>query len=233
MNRQRVLLSLLCAAAVLALPGVARATDDDDERSDPVKRSFQVSITNLTQGQQFTPLLLVTHRPPLALFTLGQPVSPELRILAEEGNVAPLAMRLSEAPEVSRIVSGAGLTNPGQTVSFTIETTRRNDRLSLAAMLIPTNDAFTALDGVALPKPGRSLSYFARAYDAGSERNDELCASIPGPFFAECGGSGGGARVGGGEGFAHVHNGIHGTGSLPAALRDWRNPVALVTIRGL
>ncbi|MBA4177703.1 MAG: hypothetical protein C0505_14275 [Leptothrix sp. (in: Bacteria)] len=69
------------------------------------------------------------------------------------------------------------------------------------------------------------------AYDAGSEVNDELCVPIPGPFFAECGGSGGGARPGGGEGFVHVHRGMHGTGDFKSSMRDWRNPVAQVRVR--
>jgi hypothetical protein len=99
-------------------------------------------------------------------------------------------------------------------------------------MLIPTNDAFVALNGVALPLPGHPIVTFkARAYDAGSEVNDELCTSIPGPAFAECGGPGGGARVGGGEGFVHVHRGVHGVGNLKPSDRDWRNPVAEVRIR--
>ena len=72
---------------------------------------------------------------------------------------------------------------------------------------------------------------YAYAYDAGTERNDELCGSIPGPSFVECGGSGGGAQVGDGEGVVTVHSGIHGIGDLEPSLRDWDNPVARVTIR--
>jgi hypothetical protein len=37
--------------------------------------------------------------------------------------------------------------------------------------------------------------------------------------------------VGGGEGFVHVHRGMHGIGSFKASERDWRNPVAEVRIR--
>lgn len=68
------------------------------------------------------------------------------------------------------------------------------------------------------------------AYDSGTEVNDELCASIPGPSFTECGGPGGGSRPGRGEGAITVHNGMHGVGNMNAALRDWRGPVARVTI---
>ena len=63
-------------------------------------------------------------------------------------------------------------------------------------------------------------------YDAGSEPNDELCASIPDP---PCGGEGGSPNAGG-EGFAHVQAGIHGIGDLSAADYDWRNPVATIKV---
>lgn len=196
---------------------------------------FEVSITNITRGQQFTPLLLVTHRSSVQLFELGQPASAELATLAEEGNVAPLRAQLAANAAVAATEAGASLTDPGKTATFTISTRRGFDRLSIAAMLIPTNDAFVALDGFDLdlvPHGGqRSITVYARAYDAGSERNDEKCASIPGPFFSECGGPGGGARVGGGEGFVHIHNGIHGVGNLQPAVRTWQNPVASITIR--
>lgn len=196
---------------------------------------YEVTITNITRGQQFTPLLLVTHRANIQLFQLGQPSSAELATLAEEGNVAPLRAVLAASPDVASTEAGTTLTNPGNTQTFTIDTRPGFDKLSIAAMLIPTNDAFIALpsfdlDGVPHGR-NRSVTVFALAYDAGSERNDELCASIPGPNFAECGGPGGGARVGGGEGFVHIHNGIHGVGNLNASLRTWLNPVASISIR--
>ncbi len=40
-----------------------------------------------------------------------------------------------------------------------------------------------------------------------------------------------GARGGGEEGFVHVHQGIHGVGDLLPSARDWRNPVAQVTVQ--
>lgn len=198
---------------------------------------FEVTVTNITHGQQFTPLLLVTHRPDIALFELGQPASSELATLAEEGNVAPLRAVLAASASVAATEAGATLTNPGASATFTIHTRRGFDRISIAAMLIPTNDAFLALDGFdldAVPRGGsRTAEVFVPAYDAGSERNDELCASIPGPNFTECGGPGGGKPVGGGEGFVHIHNGIHGVGNLNRAVRTWQNPVARITIRRL
>jgi len=230
MSKPSALLRTALATAVLvavALPGSAVEA--------PAKRRYRVEIVNLTQNQQFTPFLIATHQPSLRLFTFGMPASPGLQTLAEEGNVGPLRNELLSSGKTRDIVAGTGLTNPGQRVSFEIVGAPfRGDQLSLAAMLIPTNDAFVALQGrrLQLPVLGSS-SHYLYAYDAGSETNDELCANIPGPNFAECGGPGGGAAPAGGEGFVHIHNGIHGVGDLNAATRDWRNPVAQVTIRPL
>jgi len=216
-------LAIVCSLAVTA---PARA-DDDHEGG-----RFEVTITNLTRGQQFTPILVASHKSNVKLFALGKPASTELAILAEEGNTAPLAAALSALPGTGQVVTGSGLTDPGASTTLVVDGRRGFGFLSVAAMLIPTNDGFFAVNGVALPRGNDSLTLTAPAYDSGSERNDELCVSIPGPFFAECGGSGGGgAPVGDEEGYVHVHAGIHGIGNFPAAKRDWRNPVALITVR--
>ena len=216
----------LAIISSLAVTAPALAADDDEGAR------FEVTITNLTRGQQFTPILVVSHKPNVKLFELGKPASTGLAILAEEGNTAPLAAALSALPGTGQVVTGSGLTNPGASVTLIVDGRRGFGYLSVAAMLIPTNDAFFALNGVALPRGNDVLTLTAPAYDSGSERNDELCVSIPGPSFVECGGSGGGAApVGGEEGYVHVHAGIHGIGSFTAAARDWRNPVALITMR--
>lgn len=222
-NKNRLL--AIAVSIFLALVGTARAAGADDK--------FEVTITNLTRGQQFTPILVATHKEGVTLFTLGQPATPQLAELAEEGNTGPLTALLKSLPEVKEVVTSSGLLGPGKSVTVTIDTgDDAFDHVSIAAMLIPTNDGFFAINGTKGPEDNETpLTLFSVAYDAGSERNDELCASIPGPFFSECGGPGGGAKVGGGEGFVHVHAGIHGIGNLNPAQRDWRNPVAKVTIR--
>ncbi|MEQ8993810.1 MAG: spondin domain-containing protein, partial [Pseudomonadales bacterium] len=44
---------------------------------------YQVSITNLTKGQAFTPPLVVTHDASVSQFQVGAPASLPLEILAE------------------------------------------------------------------------------------------------------------------------------------------------------
>ena len=209
-----------------------------------VRPVYEVTVTNLTRGQRFTPILVATHVSGYNLFRLGEAASPQLRTLAEEGDNGPMVTLLSGMTDlVGEVISSPAppplnrLTGPGLSITLEVRGGGRFDRISVAAMLIPTNDAFFAVDAVAVPRSERAVTVFAPAYDAGTERNDELCASIPGPGFMECitpansSGDGGGAKVGGGEGYVHIHAGMHGVGNMSAPMRDWRNPVARVTIR--
>jgi hypothetical protein len=224
------LIHLRCALAVLGVlaSGSAPAVEDH-----PGGR-FEVTVINLTRGQQFTPILVATHKASVRLFEPGKPASAELATLAEEGNTAPLAAALTARPDTGQVVTGSGLTDPGGSKTVVVHGRGGLGFFSVAAMLIPTNDGFLAVNGVLLPRGNDTLTLTVPAYDSGSERNDETCASIPGPFFAECGGSGGGgAPLGGEEGYVHIHAGIHGIGDFKPSDRDWRNPVALIKVRRL
>ena len=186
--------------------------------------TYEVKVTNITNGISFTPILAATHAPGLVFFRTGLPASDALADLAEGGDTGPLEMWLLDQPErVLDTTTTAGLLGPGQTATFMITGDKQNDRLSLAAMLLPTNDAFVAVSSMKLPfhRAGR----FAMAYDAGSEVNDELCASIPGPT---CGGAP--FSEGQAEGFVYVSSGIHGHGDLQPADYDWHNPIARVSV---
>lgn len=221
--------AMAAAAALAATPAVWADDDDDDDRAGAY---FEVTVTNLTRGQRFTPILVASHRAGVRLFEAGAAASPELQIVAEEGNTAPLATLLQANPRVLDVATSGGLLDPGASVTIRVRTHGPFDHVSAAAMLIPTNDAFFAVNGVRIPRGHGAQMLTSVAYDSGSERNDELCTSIPGPFFSECGGPGGGAAVSGGEeGFVHVHAGIHGSGDLDETQRDWRNPVAKISVR--
>ena len=214
-------------AGAFLLAGIAAATDDESSRT----RQYEIQVTNITRGQQFTPILGVVHNTRVRLFTLGAPASSGLTTLAEEGNTAPLSDTLRSSPDVLSANTQPNLLDPGKTRVFTVEANARFDSLTVAAMLIPTNDAFFAVSVLDLPHGWQPVTYRGVAYDSGTEQNDERCNSIPGPFFSECGGPGGGARLGNGEGFVHVNAGIHGNGDLIASRRDWRNPVVSVVVR--
>jgi hypothetical protein len=152
----------LCTVAALGLAGFVHTASAE---------TYEVTVTNITAGQTFTPFLAVTHKPQVRLLRLGKPARPGLAELAEGGDVAPLQSQLASVPDrVFATATTDGLLGPGEEVSFMIETGDGFKRLSLAAMLIPTNDTFVALDGIVLPNGGES--FYAQAYDAGSEEND-------------------------------------------------------------
>ncbi|MBL4700697.1 MAG: spondin domain-containing protein [Phycisphaeraceae bacterium] len=189
---------------------------------------YEVTITNVTPGTIFTPILVVSHGPGVKLFKLGMPASDELVALAEGGNVDPLATALAEDPRVVGIADSGGLLLPGDSITVTVDAVRRHGRISLASMLLPTNDGFIALNSVKAPQEiGRTLKYISPGYDAGSEINDELCENIPagGP----CPGMVSNGNVPS-AGVVHIHSGIHGNGDLVPSDSDWRNPVAYISI---
>ncbi|MEP1552659.1 MAG: spondin domain-containing protein [Paraglaciecola sp.] len=214
---------ILCTSAAILMMGSAFATD----------RAYEVTITNITSNQIFTPILAATHSTNINYFELGNPASIELATLAESGNPAPLDEVLLSRPslvhdtENSAPLLSDGLLRPGESVTLELSTSRGFPRLSLAAMLIPTNDTFMALDSVYLPRRTDTEVYFAKAYDAGTEDNDELCDNIPGPA---CGGIGFSEESTSDEGFVHISAGIHGEGDLLASEYDWRDAVAKITI---
>ena len=189
--------------------------------------NFEVTITNVTRGQTFTPILVASHKKGVKLFELGEVASDELATLAEDGDVAPLTGLLIGNPEVIDVADSGGMLAPGDSVTVVVDASHGAKQVSVASMLIPTNDAFFSLNGVEAPKGNKTVVYLSPAYDAGSEPNDELCAHIPGPA---CGGAGSSPGVGG-EDYVHIHAGIHGIGDLDADMYDWRNPVAQISIR--
>ena len=218
--RVRMKAAAATALAAVFLLGGALANADGG-----FNRKYEVTITNLTPGQTFTPQLVATHSAKVGLFELGQPASEALEILAEGGDTAPLTDVLLASPyEVADVQTIPGLLGPGQSVTVVVESTRFQRYLSLAAMLIPTNDSFVGLNDFVLPSTSNAT--FAPAYDAGTEENDELCANIPGP---RCGGEG--VSIADGEGFIYISQGMQGVGDLPAERYDWRNPVAYITVR--
>lgn len=188
---------------------------------------YAVTITNITKAQIFTPIMVASHGADTKLFTLGEAASSELEILAESGNPGPLSDKLADEADADVAVAGDVLL-PGDSVTLYVKAGGKNKYISVASMLVPSNDAMFAVNGIRAPKGRDSLELGSPAYDAGTEDNDELCVSIPGPPFL-CQGEG--VSAGGGEGSVYVHSGIRGIGDVHADTYDWRNPVASISIR--
>ncbi|MDJ0939475.1 MAG: spondin domain-containing protein [Woeseiaceae bacterium] len=218
-------LSLLALASALLFAATANA---DDYRK--YNRTYEVTITNITKGQVFSPPVLVTHKRSVALFEVGQPALDELAIVAEDGAGAPLADLVSTLPQVAEAQSTSAPIPPGGSAIYEISSRRGFNVLSVVSMMVNTNDALIAIDSEFLPFGRNSTrTYYALGYDAGSEGNNEDCAFIPGPA---CPGDSGNLRsTEDAEGYVHIHNGVHGIADLAPDAYDWRNPVARITIR--
>ena len=196
---------------------------------------YEVTITNITPGQTFTPQLVVTHSGEARLFSLGEPASESLEILAEGGQTGPLAADV--APYTTEAQTLPDLLEPGQTVTTVIQGQKRGGYLSLAAMMIPTNDNFIAINRMPLPsKQQGSVTVRVPGYDSGTEVNDQSCQNMPGPRCP----TGIGFTPETGEGFVHIGNGFHEMGVevdaegfdvLGPQVYDWRNSVAVIEVR--
>ncbi len=186
---------------------------------------YEVTITNLTNSITFTPILVASHRKGLGpLFTLGEAASTGIAEIAEGGDPSTLAAYLESMDDLVEVGNSGGLLMPGESVTVTVSAEGGAKNISIASMMLPTNDGFIGLNGVKAPKKG-SATYYSPGYDSGTELNDELCLNIPGPTCM-----GEGFSVIDGEGYVHINRGIHGIGSLAADIYDWRNPVAKITI---
>lgn len=147
---------------------------------------IDVSITNLTHAQSFTPRLVIAHDATYDAFEPGTTASSALAWLAEAGVIddaqnADSTGRNFEA-ELGPVDTDngtntwhrfGGVLAPSTTVSYPFDTMDK-PYLSLLTMLIPTNDAFAGLDSILIPTEPGTYTYTLNAYDAGTELNDEL-----------------------------------------------------------
>lgn len=205
------------------------------------ERTYEVTITNLTEGQPFTPALVGTHKGNDGFFTVGEQASEGIKQIAENGFLDPLVDRAENDRDFADVVVQTGNSLPpvlpGETVTFEITAGPPFNFVSWASMLICTNDGFTGVDGLKLPNQvAESVSVYTQGYDAGTELNTELFADIVPP----CGPLTGQDNMGQGTGASDPalaengvithHPGILGVGDLDASINDWDNPVAKITV---
>ena len=195
----------------------------------PVIYQYEVTVKNLTNAQPMSPIAVVLHDEG-QLWQLGQAASSALEVLAESGdNTMVLADEMVLAGE-----SGAGVLMSGmqETITVSIEDVMPQ-MISVVTMLVNTNDAFSGINAMVIKDlaVNESISMQTSSYDAGTEMNSELMATIPGP-------------AGGGEGynemrddadFVAMHPGIvsQDDGLMQSALTQahrFDNPTLMITI---
>lgn len=233
-NRHSILRNpLLFAAATLLLT----ACDNDDDIAvaepppAPPDTTWEVTVTNVTNNQVFSPVAAVLHVDGYHPWVLGAPVTIGLEEIAEGGATGTFVNGASADPSVVAVEADAGPLMPGASTTLSLTTNAPGPlQVSVATMLIRTNDGFTGVDAMDVDglATGDSRSRLVIAYDAGTEANSETEATL----------------VETGEGFnperndsnvATVHTGVVtrddglATSFLDASHR-WDNPVARISV---
>jgi hypothetical protein len=228
---------------ILAFLGVSVCLASPDSAGADWGRTYRVTITNLTQGQPLTPPVLLTHSNKTDIFTLGEEASAEIQAIAENGNSAPLETALAGDPYVHQVVVAAApilpANDPGGTgipnsASFEIKAFGIANYLSFISMLICTNDGFTGLDTIRLPRWKTTI--LTVAYDARTEMNTEDFANMVPPCQGLIGvmsddpGTGMTDPALAEEGIIIPHPGILGGVDLVQDVHGWTDPVAKIVI---
>ncbi len=152
--------------------------------------AYTVKLDNVskTGGAMMTPIspaFYATHNDKWSLFKAGSQASTGLEMLAEDGNPGELKTEHGTDANVGEAdVAGAAPVPPGMSLSFTVTPTAATPRLSLATMLVQSNDVFIGtqeagvalLDSTGTPRPAGDVEADLQAslanWDAGTEANE-------------------------------------------------------------
>ena len=205
---------------------------------------YEISVTNITNNQPMSPPALIIHADGYTPWQVGSAASDGLEQLAESGSPSEFVAEAASNSSTLTDQAGDGLVLPGQTETYSLIVTRGDRRssngegraLTLATMLVNTNDAFVGIGALDIDQleSGDELVILAHVYDAGTEQNLETAATIPGP-------------AGGGEGFnaerelsdmVTLHSGVISasdglTNSALDQSHRFDNPAARVVIKRL
>jgi hypothetical protein len=239
-----------------------RDADDDDDGEEEGngngkgkrENAYEVTIRNLTTGQPLSPPVAAIHRSENQLFEVGEPATVGVREIAENGNNAPMLAFLEANPfdtisdfaesPVPLFPEGTpgGVQEPPSPPEFPDRTTltltadKHARHLSLVTMLVCTNDGFTGVNSLDLPKKeGRSMTVRTNAYDAHTEVNEEDLAHIVPPCqligvsSGEAGMDVSNPALAEGGVIAH-HEGIKGGSDLVPSVHGWTDPVAEIKV---
>ena len=234
MNIKKTILSV--SAALICLSTAAQA------------QNVSVSVENLTNGIHFTPLLIAMHDSDFHLFKAGERASNNLQTMAEGGEIGGLSTDATASGATIIANPAGGMLAPGAQTSPRTAVIDENtlNKLSITAMMLPTNDGFIGLDSWSIPKTAGTYTINVNAYDAGTEANTELLADgsgapntlgIPVAPSGHAGINGTGVTTSDNNINIHIHRGnlgdtnaTGGFSDLDSTVHRWLNPVARITV---
>mgnify|MGYP000409397059 CR=1 FL=1 len=182
-------LGVFIAAGIL-LSGCGSDNDNEVVTPEPVEPpviavnyEYEVKVVNLTTAQPMSPIAVVLHNEG-KLWEIGQSASIALEKLAESGDNSDVLNQeivLSGQSGVSPLPPGMN-----ETIMVSIKDTMPN-YISIASMLVNTNDAFTGITAMDISNltVDESIYLQTSSYDSGTEKNSELMATIPGPVAGQ------------------------------------------------
>ena len=200
-------------------------------------QDLNITITNLTQGIAFTPIVAAAHDSSGYIFHSTEAATEQLEALAEGGDISGVVDLLSGYSADILQNPAEGLLRAGMSSdAVSLNTSDTNTYLSVAAMMLPTNDGFIGLDSWEIPTEAGTYTVYLNAYDAGTEANDEIISNIPNPIeVANTGATGVATEVS--NATVHIHPGVIGDNDATGGISDfdsskhrWLNPVAKLTI---
>mmetsp|Transcript_30666 Transcript_30666/g.56734 ORF Transcript_30666/g.56734 Transcript_30666/m.56734 type:complete len:578 (-) Transcript_30666:125-1858(-) len=178
-----------------------------------------VRLTNLTKEQWFSDIFWMVHSDKVKrpLWSFGRPASSDLASLAQNGDADDLIDFYEDNDDgVLDVDSERGPIEEGESTSFVIPKSGSYDLFTMATSFIFSNDGFVSIDAGEI-KDG--ATWFLWGLDAGVEANSQLCWTVQAtsdefPLNSECSDVKASSADENdnnfpGEGFVHVHNGIH------------------------
>lgn len=208
-------------------------------------QDLSITVTNLTQGLHFTPLITAAHHKDDHIFSAATVATAELQAMAEGGDISALVTLLSNADANTNENPAGGLLAPGTSTTYALTNDIANTHLSMTGMILPSNDGFVGLDSWEIPTEAGTYTLMLNAYDAGTEANDELIngGGAPGVLGIPAAPSGGSGTGGTGittiesNTLVHIHRGTIGDDDINGGKSDlnnsihrWLNPVAKLTV---
>jgi hypothetical protein len=217
-----------------------------------------VKVTLINNSPQLiTPPIIIIHSLEYQPVVLGEEASPEVRLLAEEGDASELATVARVYPGVEAVTVAEEYLQPMESITLEITVAGEASYLTIMGMLATTNDAFFLVGGDidTLEKKGMDMgmnmdkdkdmeSDMGMKKEMGMGMAPELYDGVVRVLDAgteantelcahipgpPCHNSG--VRVPeGAEGEIHLHPGIIGVGDLDPVEWDWTNPVVFVTV---